>query len=184
MSDDYFDFIILRAVRDTDECPGRKLCALLPRQLSLRHKSSATSLCKLQHRSTHKCKYGCGYIVFRTEGFCCNILQLTQFAKIYKFTNPEMFQESLRENKKIEEEVDMTKFMDEFLPLCFINSSRYSTFFGPNSLNIYLLGSPIKSNMFGFIPIGLFTYIYAQSSSFLTSWKGLSKLCHYKRVPL
>jgi len=34
--DDYFDYITLRTVRDTDERTGQKLCALLPQQLSLR----------------------------------------------------------------------------------------------------------------------------------------------------
>jgi len=77
VANDYYDYISLRAVRDTDECTGRKLCALLPQQHSLRRGILQKALSKLQHRSTHKYKYGCVYIVFHIEGFFYNILQLT-----------------------------------------------------------------------------------------------------------
>jgi hypothetical protein len=103
VSDDYCDYITLRAVRDTDECTGCKLCALLPQQLSLRKGFLQQALSKLRSRSTHKCKYGCVYVVFHIEGFICSILQLTRFAKIYKSRNlwKAIFQELLREHKKL-----------------------------------------------------------------------------------
>jgi hypothetical protein len=87
VSDDYFNYFTLRAVRDADECTGHKLCALLPQQLSLRTGFLQQAFSKLQHRRAHKCKYGCVYIVFHIEGFFCNILQLTRLAKIYKSRN-------------------------------------------------------------------------------------------------
>lgn len=59
VSDDYFDYITLRAVRDTDECTKHKLCALLPQQLSLRTLFLRQAFSKLQHRSTNASMVAC-----------------------------------------------------------------------------------------------------------------------------
>jgi len=87
VSEGYFDYITFRAIRETDECTGQKLYALFPQQLPLRTSFLQQAFSKLQHRNTHKCKYGCVYIFFHIEGFSRNILQLIRFAKIYKSKN-------------------------------------------------------------------------------------------------